>query len=824
MAKNSENPEFLSTLEKYEHSIEVRRAKFRATAHRESIISMRTKGAEEEFLQPKRPKYVEQDFLNFTEIDTKAASIEEWNAGTPTVTPKLQRKQKLRPTAPLPPTPTTPLPITPSTPPATMPNESIELKNPTVTRISRSPTVGRKPQANKQDENEKPSETQKKRTRAKSFSLGTSSSPAILTIPQKTITNEAQIPLTNSSNGTELGSSPNENLTKDQVSPSNNFAQTQPISSKSPNINNRIQFSSQVFEFIAQKRNAKTYQYNRRKLVIFQDKLTVYIRNKIHKEFNTKNLLQISRSIKYPRKIKLLWRYTNKVEKYLFASIEQRERFYEAIWVSQHGLNYHPFMNHIHNLKIFVGTWNMGNAPPPNGGPDVWLQKKMDYDLYVIGLQECDYPDAKDNNTSVESHLLRWFSSYLGKQYVKLVGLSLWEIRMFILVKREYSSAITNVKTGSLACGVAGVMANKGAVGVSFKFYETSLAFICCHLAAHQNKVEDRNENFRAVIRGISPSIRQINNSYIDITNQVDHLIWIGDLNYRIDLPREEVIELIADKKWNSLLKRDQLKREILMEKAFMGFTEGTIVFKPTYKYSIGSNSEYSEEKPVRVPAWCDRILWRSVASVSSSPTTEGDEHQNHSSNHHVNHDLIDESYGSCDEITTSDHHPVFATFILKTRLCNLPSERIEGFRIILTKLQIRELRFAYNDGSPSPYITFVAPFLENSVKTSSKEKNRNPDWLDTTIELIPIITNRDYLISQAIRVVIGDKGKIVQEKHKSQRWAQTVIPLNKLTKQPTPFECPLTSCGYGDCGTLQGEIFIDFHSSDDSPVDINNS
>ena len=32
-----------------------------------------------------------------------------------------------------------------------------------------------------------------------------------------------------------------------------------------------------------------------------------------------------------------------------------------------------------------------------------------------------------------------------------------------------------------------------------------------------------------------------------------DHLFWFGDLNYRIDLPRESVLKLVANKDWRSL-------------------------------------------------------------------------------------------------------------------------------------------------------------------------------------------------------------------------------------------------------------------------------
>ena len=87
-------------------------------------------------------------------------------------------------------------------------------------------------------------------------------------------------------------------------------------------------------------------------------------------------------------------------------------------------------------------------------------------------------------------------------------------------------------------------------------------------------------------------------------------------------------------------------------------------------------------------------------------------------------------------------------------------------------------------------------------------------------VELIPIITNRNYLISQTLRVVVGDKSKLVQEKHKAQRCAQTLISLKNLNKQPTSFESPLTSCGYGDCGMLSGEIYIDFLASEDTSIE----
>jgi hypothetical protein len=38
-------------------------------------------------------------------------------------------------------------------------------------------------------------------------------------------------------------------------------------------------------------------------------------------------------------------------------------------------------------VEVFVGTWNMGNAPPQKG-LGAWLQPEANYDLYAISAQE----------------------------------------------------------------------------------------------------------------------------------------------------------------------------------------------------------------------------------------------------------------------------------------------------------------------------------------------------------------------------------------------------------------------------------------------------
>lgn len=69
-------------------------------------------------------------------------------------------------------------------------------------------------------------------------------------------------------------------------------------------------------------------------------------------------------------------------------------------------------------------------------------------------------------------------------------------------------------------------------------------------------------------------------------------------------------MDFIREKKYNELFEQDQLNKILQSGFVFKGFTEGAVTFPPTYKYDPGTNIYDTSEKN-RVPAWCDRILFR---------------------------------------------------------------------------------------------------------------------------------------------------------------------------------------------------------------------
>ena len=80
---------------------------------------------------------------------------------------------------------------------------------------------------------------------------------------------------------------------------------------------------------------------------------------------------------------------------------------------------------HPEKLKVFITTWNMGNAEAENLqglfagyilGTDG--QVKTEYDLIVIGLQESTY--TSKNTTDCLTHLQNEFLRLLGSEYDKV--------------------------------------------------------------------------------------------------------------------------------------------------------------------------------------------------------------------------------------------------------------------------------------------------------------------------------------------------------------------------------------------------------------------
>jgi synaptojanin len=180
-----------------------------------------------------------------------------------------------------------------------------------------------------------------------------------------------------------------------------------------------------------------------------------------------------------------------------------------------------------------------------------------------------------------------------------------------------------------------GMAGNKGAIATRLEYGATSICFVTAHLAAGHSSVDQRNIDYYTIDHGLHFG------GHRSISDH-DLVFWASDSNYRINLSNEEVRNLIAEKRWDTLHENDQLNLGMIAGEIFQHYNEGTINFPPTYKFDNGTD-QYDTSEKQRIPAWTDRILFRGEGLK-----------------------LLD--YNSAN-LKMSDHRPVFASFYVQCRI-----------------------------------------------------------------------------------------------------------------------------------------------------------
>ena len=278
------------------------------------------------------------------------------------------------------------------------------------------------------------------------------------------------------------------------------------------------------------------------------------------------------------------------------------------------------------DFNVHVVTWNVASFNPGPVeveslfAPQEGFQRDRFYescDIVVVGLQEA-YQNVQEAVTSAipvvgrDLHVEAFSGHLSAKGFVRLAYTRILGIVIMVFVKLPLLCYIHSVVPCVTRTGFGGWVGNKGAVSIRFTLGEVGLCFVNCHLTSQRENNEKRISELRDVFMD-----QFFQGRLIPDMKPLDHdvVVLFGDMNFRLrEKEFEEVKELLAEGKMKELLKLDQLLLEqIRGEKSpskLCEFVEMEIDFIPSYRY-VTEKDEYTDGGKCRVPAWCDRILWR---------------------------------------------------------------------------------------------------------------------------------------------------------------------------------------------------------------------
>ncbi|KAK8246642.1 phosphatase family protein-like protein [Phyllosticta capitalensis] len=241
----------------------------------------------------------------------------------------------------------------------------------------------------------------------------------------------------------------------------------------------------------------------------------------------------------------------------------------------------------------------------------------------------------------------------------------------------------------------------------------------------------------------------------------------------------------------DSLLPHDELRQQQKARKAFHdGWREGEINFLPTYKYDVGTVGVFDSSEKRRCPSWCDRILYRTRRDKSAyeqrvkeeeetkkrdeelkkegfdsnnddevlfeyDPATDadddydefadtGEEPETVTTKEGFDDEIELEHYGAYQEVLSSDHKPLAATFRLK-----YDSVMPELKALVLAEVA-KELDRAENEGRPG--VTLIVE-RDHSKNETSDGKQQSFDG----VNFGPI----RYLEAKRRNVTVANTGQV---------------------------------------------------------------
>ncbi|XP_074292056.1 type I inositol polyphosphate 5-phosphatase 12-like isoform X2 [Silene latifolia] len=373
-------------------------------------------------------------------------------------------------------------------------------------------------------------------------------------------------------------------------------------------------------------------------------------------------------------------------------------------------------------VKILVGSWNVGQGKPNPEGLKAWLgSAASDVGIVVVGLQEVEM-GAGFLAMSAAKETVGLEGSAIGQMWQDAIGKALEEGPIFervgsrqlaalliaIWVRKKLRTHVGDLDVAAVACGFGRTIGNKGGVGVRLRVHDRIICFVNCHLAAHLEAVNRRNADFDHIFRTMvfsrqshllnvaagASSASQVlrangasgEDARTDLS-EADMVVFCGDFNYRLfGISYDEARDLVSQRSFDWLREKDQLRAEMKAGKVFQGMREAVFKFPPTYKFEkhIPGLGGYDSGEKKRIPAWCDRVIYRDCRTGQSECS--------------LNCPVLSsiQMYEACMEVTDSDHKPVRCKFSVRLARVDRSVRRKEHGDIMNTSEEVKTLLKEY--------------------------------------------------------------------------------------------------------------------------------
>ncbi|KAI3793604.1 hypothetical protein L1987_36224 [Smallanthus sonchifolius] len=312
-----------------------------------------------------------------------------------------------------------------------------------------------------------------------------------------------------------------------------------------------------------------------------------------------------------------------------------------------------------------------------------------------------------------------------------------------VWVRNTIRGNVGDIDVAAVPCGFGNAIGNKGAVGLRMRIYGRIICFVNCHFAAHLEAVNRRNADFDHVYKtmsfsrapnllnassgmlpylflscflatssysfwilygsplvstllfaaAVSSAIQttRLENAMATLSvddlpelSEADMVVFLGDFNYRLDdISYDEARDFISQRSFDWLREKDQLHIEMKAGTVFQGMREAVITFPPTYKFERHQPglAGYDSGEKKRIPAWCDRVLYRDNRPDSSDICN-------------LNCPVVASvlQYEACMDVTDSDHKPVRCIFSVELARVDEPKRRKVFGEIITSNNKIRRI------------------------------------------------------------------------------------------------------------------------------------